>query len=99
VLGNNNNHGMWPKVVSDDVLKHVYQLKNQVHVLAGQVKGKTLLPLPASADFNRCLAAGDMYISASVAGVILVYRLRTVNAQRPVGSPLKYNFAKPKPTR
>ena len=59
VLGNSNNHGTWPKVVSDDVLKHVYLLKNRVHVLSGQVRGKTLLPLPASAEFNRSLAAGD----------------------------------------
>ena len=61
VLGNKNNHGLWPKVVSDDVLKHVYLLKNRVHVLSGQVKGKTLLPLPASAEFNRCVAVGDRY--------------------------------------
>ena len=64
VLGNKNNHGLWPKVVSDDVLKHVYLLKNRVHVLSGQVKGKTLLPLPASAEFNRCVAVGDRYTSS-----------------------------------
>jgi len=63
VLTNKNNHGQWPKVVSDDVLQHVYLLKNQVHVVAGQVKGKTLLPLPASREFNSSLAAGDTYAS------------------------------------
>jgi len=65
VLVNKNNHGQWPKVVSDDVLQHVYLLKNRVHVLAGQVKGKTLLPLPASREFNSSLAAGDMYVYIS----------------------------------
>jgi len=63
VLTNKNNHDQWPQVVSDDVLKHVYLLKNRVHVLAGQVKGKTLLPLPAGRQFNTCLDTGDMYVS------------------------------------
>ena len=63
VLVNKNNHGQWPKVVSEDVLQHLYLLKNRVHVLAGQVKGKTLLPLPAGRQFNNCLATGDMYVS------------------------------------
>ena len=62
VLVNKNNHSQWPEVVSTDVLKHVYLLKNRVHVLAGQVKGKTLLPLPAGRQFNTCFASGDMYI-------------------------------------
>ena len=63
MLVNKNNHGHWPNVVSDDVLQHVYMLKNRVYVLAGQVKGKTSLPLPAGREFNRCLTAGDMYAS------------------------------------
>ena len=75
VLGNKSNHGVWPKVVSDDVLKHVYLLKNRVHVMSGQVKGKTLLPLPASAEFNRCLAAGDRYVSFRRFLVLLVVRI------------------------
>ena len=62
VIGNKKNHDQWPKVVSDDVLRHVYMLNNRVYVLAGQVKGKTLLPLPASTEFNRSLANGDMYV-------------------------------------
>jgi len=62
VLVNKNNHGQWAKVVSDDVLQHVYSLKNGVCVLAGQVRGKTLLPMPAGAEFDSCMAASDVYV-------------------------------------
>ena len=37
-------------VVSDDVLRHVYKLKSDVFVIAGHVKGKTLLPHPKGAE-------------------------------------------------
>jgi dynein heavy chain len=46
LLGNSSNHGDWPSVVCQDVMRHVQELKNSVFVVAGQVKGKTLLPLP-----------------------------------------------------
>jgi len=63
VIVNKNNHGQWPRVVSEDVLRNVYVLKNRVHVLAGQVKGKTSLSLPAGRKFNNCLTSDDMYVS------------------------------------
>ena len=50
LLSNTRNHDNWPNVVSQDVLRHVHQLKNNVFVIAGQVKGRTLLPLPVGAD-------------------------------------------------
>ena len=37
-------------MVSQDVLRHVHTLKSNVFVIAGQVKGKTLLPLPVGSD-------------------------------------------------
>ena len=37
-------------MVSQDVMKHVHSLKNKVYVVSGQVKGKTLLPLPVGAE-------------------------------------------------
>jgi len=37
-------------VVSQDVMRHVHQLKSNVFVIAGQVKGKTLLPLPVGSE-------------------------------------------------
>ena len=44
------NHAQWPLVVSGDVIKHSGGLKEDVCVLGGQVKGKTLLPIPPQAD-------------------------------------------------
>lgn len=37
-------------MVSQDVMRHVHQLKSNVFVIAGQVKGKTLLPLPVGSE-------------------------------------------------
>ena len=50
LLSNKHNHQAWPEVVSQDVMKHVYNLKNNVYVISGQVKGKTVLPLPVGAE-------------------------------------------------
>lgn len=36
--------------MSNDVTKHIEGLKADVYVLSGQVKGKTLLPIPAQAE-------------------------------------------------
>ena len=52
-------------VVSQDVLRHVHQLKNNVFVIAGQVKGRTLLPLPVGAD-KIAEAANDSNNNAKV---------------------------------
>ena len=50
VITNDQNHIQWPGVVSQDVMKHTGGLKGDVFVLSGQVKGKTLLPLPPQAE-------------------------------------------------
>nr|XP_006635186.1 PREDICTED: dynein heavy chain 9, axonemal isoform X1 [Lepisosteus oculatus] len=50
VLSNNRNHHDWPHVVSQDIKRHIHALKNNVFVVAGQVRGKTLLPLPAGSE-------------------------------------------------
>ena len=50
VIANNTNHHKWPGVVSRDVMSHVGGLKGEVFTFSGQVKGKTLLPLPPQAD-------------------------------------------------
>ncbi|XP_069786102.1 dynein axonemal heavy chain 17-like isoform X3 [Narcine bancroftii] len=47
---NTDNMSKWPQVVSEDVVKHAQQLKNDVFVVGGQLKGKALLALPKSAD-------------------------------------------------
>ena len=50
LLSNPRNHAQWPSVVSQDVLRHVNQLKSDVYVVAGRVEGKTLLPLPVGSE-------------------------------------------------
>ncbi len=50
VFGNSQNQNDWPKVISYDLLKHINSLKNRTHVISGQMKGKTQLPIPAGAE-------------------------------------------------
>jgi len=50
LLANERNHEQWPRVVSDDLMRHMHHLKSNVYMVSGQVKGKTLLPLPAGAE-------------------------------------------------
>ncbi|KAF5902959.1 dynein heavy chain 9, axonemal, partial [Clarias magur] len=50
VLLNTDNHCHWPHVMSQDLMRHVHALKSSVFVMSGQVKGKTLLPLPAGSE-------------------------------------------------
>jgi len=50
IFGNSQNQIQWPKVVSHDINKHIKSLKNKTHVISGQMKGKTQLPIPAGAE-------------------------------------------------
>ncbi|GAB1599188.1 dynein beta chain, ciliary [Argonauta hians] len=50
ILTNEKNHEHWPKVVSQDIIRQVHNLKRNVDVVIGQVKGKTLLPLPVGIE-------------------------------------------------
>ncbi|XP_066560773.1 dynein axonemal heavy chain 9 [Amia ocellicauda] len=50
ILSDDRNHCDWPHVVSQDVKRHIHSLKSSVFVMVGQVRGKTLLPLPAGAE-------------------------------------------------
>ncbi|KGL87447.1 Dynein heavy chain 9, axonemal, partial [Charadrius vociferus] len=50
ILMNQKNHQGWPRVVSQDIIHHVHSLKSTVFKVVGQVKGKTLLPLPAGSE-------------------------------------------------
>ncbi len=47
VVANDTNCTKWPNVVSQDLMRHTDTLKG---TFCGQVKGKTLLPLPHQAD-------------------------------------------------
>ena len=59
LVANNSNRLKWPNVVSSDLMRHVGGFKGEVFLFSGQVKGKTLLPLPPQAD--QMAKAADNY--------------------------------------
>uniref|UniRef100_A0A8C4UZ95 Dynein axonemal heavy chain 17 n=1 Tax=Falco tinnunculus TaxID=100819 RepID=A0A8C4UZ95_FALTI len=56
-------------VVSQDILRHVHNLKSTVFMVVGQVKGKTLLPLPRKAK----LTVWSVFCSLELIDKSLVY--------------------------
>uniref|UniRef100_A0A2K5SD28 Dynein axonemal heavy chain 17 n=1 Tax=Cebus imitator TaxID=2715852 RepID=A0A2K5SD28_CEBIM len=46
LLNQSENMDGWPQVVSEDIVKQVHRLKNEMYVMSGKIKGKTLLPIP-----------------------------------------------------
>ncbi|XP_037666336.1 dynein heavy chain 17, axonemal [Choloepus didactylus] len=40
------NMSGWPRVVSEDIVRQVHKLKNEMYVMGGKIKGKMLLPIP-----------------------------------------------------
>ncbi|XP_057356823.1 dynein axonemal heavy chain 9 isoform X5 [Manis pentadactyla] len=50
VLANEQNHLDWPHVLCQDVQRHAHSLQCDLLVILEQVKGKTLLPLPAGSE-------------------------------------------------
>uniref|UniRef100_A0A4W3JPZ5 Dynein axonemal heavy chain 11 n=1 Tax=Callorhinchus milii TaxID=7868 RepID=A0A4W3JPZ5_CALMI len=47
VLSNKRNHRTWTHFISQDIDRHVENLKSKVYVVKGQVMGQTLLPIPS----------------------------------------------------
>ncbi|XP_072501166.1 dynein axonemal heavy chain 9 [Notamacropus eugenii] len=50
ILTNEKNHQDWPNAIYQDVRRHIHSLQSDLIVLLGQVKGKTLLPLPVGSE-------------------------------------------------
>ncbi|XP_046533401.1 dynein axonemal heavy chain 17 [Equus quagga] len=46
LLNQSENMSGWPRVVSEDIVKQVHKLKNEMFVMGGKIRGKTLLPVP-----------------------------------------------------
>uniref|UniRef100_A0A673VKH9 Dynein axonemal heavy chain 17 n=1 Tax=Suricata suricatta TaxID=37032 RepID=A0A673VKH9_SURSU len=46
LLNQNENLSAWPCVVSEDLMRQVHKLKNEMFVMGGKIRGKTLLPVP-----------------------------------------------------
>ena len=66
VIANPNNQANWPAVVSKDLMRHVGGFKGEVFLFSGQVKGKTLLPLPPQADLMvRAVECEERWVQLS----------------------------------
>ena len=64
MIANDTNRLQWPNVVSQDLTRHLGTLKGEVYTFGGQVKGKTLLPLPHQADLIvKAIDSENRYIS------------------------------------
>uniref|UniRef100_A0A2I3HRY0 Dynein axonemal heavy chain 9 n=1 Tax=Nomascus leucogenys TaxID=61853 RepID=A0A2I3HRY0_NOMLE len=50
VLANEKNRLNWPHMICEDVRRHAHSLQCDLSVIVEQVKGKTLLPLPAGSE-------------------------------------------------
>ncbi|KAM3866414.1 LOW QUALITY PROTEIN: dynein axonemal heavy chain 11 [Diretmus argenteus] len=50
VLSNGLNHEDWPRVLSQDIHRHLEMLRSRVVTLRGHAEGRTLLPLPLSLE-------------------------------------------------
>lgn len=68
VLSYGLDHEDWPRVVSDDIHRHLERLRNKVVTLRGLAEGRTLLPLPLNLERARLQRATDRSAS-STAGV------------------------------
>ncbi|KAL3988340.1 receptor tyrosine-protein kinase erbB-2 [Sarotherodon galilaeus] len=53
VLSTGLNHEAWPRVVSDDIHRHLEKLRSKVVTLRGRAEGRTLLPLPLYVERAR----------------------------------------------
>ncbi|XP_034038475.1 dynein beta chain, ciliary-like [Thalassophryne amazonica] len=46
VLSNSMNQNDWPRVISEDIHRHLERLRSKMVTLRGRAEGRTLLPLP-----------------------------------------------------
>nr|XP_003217173.1 PREDICTED: LOW QUALITY PROTEIN: dynein heavy chain 17, axonemal [Anolis carolinensis] len=65
LLMKSENLAGWPRVVMDDVIRQAHRLKNEMFVMGGKIKGKTLLPLPDHLDSVD--SSGDAFESLPLA--------------------------------
>ncbi|XP_047143157.1 dynein beta chain, ciliary isoform X1 [Hydra vulgaris] len=78
LLSNEKNQTSWPDVVSQDILHHAIDLKNNVFVISGQYKGRTLLPLPIGLENLNEEFPNDKLGDLSEANRLLIHRIESV---------------------
>lgn len=67
VLSYGLDHEDWPRVVSDDIHRHLEKLRNKVVTLRGRAEGRTLLPLPLNLERARIEHAALRSVSSTAA--------------------------------
>ena len=73
VFGNSNNQNGWPKVISNDIIRHINNLKNKTYVISGQMRGRTQLPIPPGAE-----KVSDEELIKAEKYFLIVYQLQFV---------------------
>ncbi|KAM9310019.1 dynein axonemal heavy chain 11 [Pholidichthys leucotaenia] len=51
LLSNGKNHHMWPKLMSEDILRHVESMCSKISVVEGQALAKMVLPIPSAMNW------------------------------------------------
>lgn len=94
LLSNEANHVGWPKMVTQDVKRHVHNLKSTVYQVKGQVNGQTILAMPvgvevivkAAQHFTETGVCDiDLYLKGSIEGVLIkwVTQIHAVSEESP----------------
>ncbi|KAM4823531.1 dynein axonemal heavy chain 17 [Urocitellus parryii] len=79
LLNQSENMEGWPRVVSEDIVKQVHKLKNEMFVMGGKIKGKTLLPIPENLEnldgalesMERILSSPDNSLLHAIETIII----------------------------
>ncbi|XP_045488493.1 dynein beta chain, ciliary [Pieris rapae] len=78
MLSNPSNHEGWPRVVSQDILKQIHNLKSTVYEVKGKVSGQTVLPMPVGVELvheaEKEMLLGkevDLYLKSAIEGVVI----------------------------
>ncbi|XP_078510049.1 dynein axonemal heavy chain 17 isoform X2 [Lissotriton helveticus] len=75
---NGDNLSGWPRVVSEDIMTQAHRLKNEIFVMEGKMKGKTLLSLPEHLDKVDISMDGDLERPALYMDSALLHAIETV---------------------
>ncbi|XP_049855418.1 dynein beta chain, ciliary-like [Schistocerca gregaria] len=106
LLSNPGNHRGWPKVVAEDIQRHIHELKSIVYEVRGKITGHTLLPMPAGVErVHQALVditeskgqKVDLYLKSAIEGVIIKWATQINEAVKEESSDAFENGQHPTP--
>ncbi|XP_045527512.1 dynein beta chain, ciliary-like [Pieris brassicae] len=79
LLCNPENQRGWPKIVKNDMKRHVNELRNLMHQLKGEMNSQVMLPMPdgvetiyhAEAKLKESEEDVDLYLKTNIEGAII----------------------------